>query len=161
MNAETATTGPIGSFVVKASLLLPAGVRSMGISTPALWAISDAQVSTPSMALATSTLASISGFPPSAAISIASSSLRPTMISAAFFRMAIRSCFGSPLRFASCVFAAVASAVSTSRSEDSAISPTGEPSKGLVTTIRSIINSPHTIGSWSVRSVINSLTFWE
>ena len=139
-----ATTGPIGSFVVKASLLLPAGVRSIGISTPALWAISAAQVSTPSIALATSTLASISGFPPSAAMSIASSSLRPTIISTAFLRIAMRSCFGRPFRFASWVFAAVASAVSTSRSEESIISPTEEPLKGLVTFSRSMISLPLT-----------------
>ena len=131
----------MGSLVVNAILPSPAEVKSIGISMPALFAISAAQVSTPSIARSTSTFASIRGFPPSEAISKASSSALPFMISAVFFNTAILSCFGSPFLFALCVFSAMANAVSTSLADDSFTSPTGEPSKGLVTSNRCIIES--------------------
>ena len=86
-----ANTGPMGSRIVNANLWADAAVKPMGISSPAAWDSSLIQISTPSIARATSTRASIKGLPPSLAIKKASCSDLPSIICTTFLRMRIRS----------------------------------------------------------------------
>ena len=95
LKALTATTTPIGSRCVKATRFADAALTFIGITWPACERGSSAQFLTPSMARATSTRASISGLPPSRAMSSASSSERFSMIAAALCSTSIRFAAGS------------------------------------------------------------------
>jgi len=67
----------------------------MGISVPVSERRHSAQFFIPSIARMISTFESLTGLPPSLAAWVASSSIRPAIISAVFSNIAILLCFGS------------------------------------------------------------------
>mmetsp|Transcript_7806 Transcript_7806/g.13905 ORF Transcript_7806/g.13905 Transcript_7806/m.13905 type:complete len:277 (-) Transcript_7806:29-859(-) len=90
LNALTATTTPTGSCLVIAMRPMEAALRFMGISFPA-WVRSVSMMTLiPSIALATSTLESSSGLPPSVAALSARSSALASIILHRFLRISTR-----------------------------------------------------------------------
>ena len=89
LKADTATTMPSGSRVLKANLDSDALVKPIGTFWPTWCNNSLMHRAIPSIALATSTLASTRGLPPSLAIRKASSAERLAMMPAVFFRTSI------------------------------------------------------------------------